>query len=609
MKPMPGPIAFPDRLPAISDRWMRWLRPLWLLMLGFAVLADVGGAAYVLHDAYENDPVFAEIGLSSDVEYNDGSLVLGPPVGRESASQGIREGSRILAVEGVPVPRGAGVERVARRLREAAGPVVRVRIEDPAGRVSDHRLTRSPIHAEEAGRGGLLSRDLRMALRLVSSLTACLILLLCAVTLYVRRPRDPVAMLLSFAFLGMAATIDPPLMMWMSLGLSILSDVVSSGWWLLLVAALAAFPDGRFTPSWLRWVVVATVPVSVLLSLHGVDANLQVAVGVLIPLGLLLMLPLRYRRLPPGIERQQIKWAAFGFAAGLVLLGIALALTNLLPSAGTPQRAVFALFVTSLFSLGFLLIPLGLMVSLVRYRLWEADAVISRSAAYAIVTVIVGIVWAASSDLVKVVVSSVMGEQNMTVATTASAILAAGVFAPTQSLVLGWPERHFGKDADKLRGLAARLAVWRTTETAPEIGMRALATVAASVHAESAAILALTPTGRTLVAAREIEDPEALAEPGALDEGDPRFPLALPLEDEDGPVGTLLIGPRSDGNRYNRDEREALAAVAGPLAEAIRATRSRAEREQGMQQMSISAVEERLSKLEAGLPSAKAKPA
>ena len=36
----------------------------------------------------------------------------------------------------------------------------------------------------------------------------------------------------------------------------------------------------------------------------------------LVPLGLLLMQPLRYRRLPPGIERQQIKWAGFGFAAG-----------------------------------------------------------------------------------------------------------------------------------------------------------------------------------------------------------------------------------------------------------------------------------------------------
>ncbi|HEX8621969.1 MAG TPA: hypothetical protein VF718_08340 [Allosphingosinicella sp.] len=605
---MAGPIALPDRLPAVSDRWMAWLRPLWVLLFAFAVIADVGGIAYVLHDAYENDPVFAELGLSSDVDY-DGAFALGPPLGRESASKGIKEGSRIVAIDGAPLPPKAGVERVAARLRDAAGPVVRVRIQDPSGRIRDHDLTRSPVHAREASRGEVVSRDARMIIRLVSSTTACLTLLLCAVTLFVRRARDPVALLFSFAFMGMAATIDPPLMMWMALGLSNLSDVLSSAWWLLLVAALAAFPDGRFTPPWLRWVVFVAGPLSVFISLESIDPNLQVAVGVIVPLALLLIQPLRYRRLAAGIERQQIKWAGFGFGAGLVLIGLAVGLTNVLPPEGTPQRAPFALFVISLFSLGFVLMPLGPMVSLVRYRLWEADAVISRSAAYAMVTIIVGIVWAASADLVKMVVSAVLGEQNVTVATTLSAMLAAGVFAPTQSVVLGWTKRHFGKDADRLLGLPARLAVWRTAESAPEIGMRALAIVAVSVHAGSAAILALTPTGRELVAARDIEDPEALAEPGAIGEGDPRFPLVVPLEDEDGPVGTLLLGRRSDGNRFNRDEREAVVAIAEPLAEALRAARSRAEREQGMQQKIISAVEERLARLEAGLPAASPKPA
>ena len=216
---MAGPIALPDRLPAVSDRWLALLRPLWLLLFAFAVIADVGGVAYILHDTYENDPVFADLGLSSDVDY-DGTLALGPPVGRESASQGIREGSRILAVNGSPLPPKAGVERVASRLREAPGPVVRVRIQDPSGRVADHDLTRSPVHAREASRGEMVSRDARMIIRLISSTTACLTLLLCAVTLFIRRPEDPVALLFSFAFIGMAATIDPPLMMWMALGLS-----------------------------------------------------------------------------------------------------------------------------------------------------------------------------------------------------------------------------------------------------------------------------------------------------------------------------------------------------------------------------------------------------
>jgi hypothetical protein len=589
-----------DRLPAISDGWFRWLRPLWLLTFAFAVLADLAGTAYVLHDSYENDPVFAAIGLTSHIEY-DGSVTLGPPLGQESTAQGIKEGSRILAVDARPVPPRIGVDGLANRLRAAPGPAVRLRLQAPDGEVADHLLTRSPIHARQAAQRAYLSRDARMIVRFLFSGLGCLTLLLCAVMLFVRRPRDPVALLLSFAFLAMAATIDPPLLMWLSLKLSGIYDIITSGWWLLLVCAIAAFPDGRFVPRALRWTPLAAAPFTILLASDKVDSNLQVVLGMLIPLGLLLMQPLRYRRLQPGIERQQIKWAAFGFAAGLLLVGAAVGLTNLMPPDGTPQRAIFSLFVVCLFSLGFALMPLGLMVSLVRYRLWEADTVISRSAAYAIVTVIVGIVWAASSDLVKLVVSSVMGEQNATVSTTVSAMLAAGVFAPTQSVVLGWTKRHFGKDAERLKNLTDRLAVWRATETAPEIGMRALAVVAGSIHADSAAILAFTPTGRELIAAHDVEDPESLERAGALDDIEGLFPLNLPLEDEDGPVGILLVGPRSDGNRYNRDEREALLEICSPLAEAIRAARARQQREHGIQLTIISAVEERLSRLEAGL--------
>lgn len=586
----------PRQLSTISDRWSVWVRPLWLLAFAFAVLADVAGTGYILHDTYETNPVFEGIGLSTQIEY-DGTVTLGAPVGVESARQGIGEGGRILAIDGRAVPPGTRIDALADILRAAPGPVVNLRIRNADGRVAHHALTRSPVHLEQAQARQTIARDTRMAIRFLFSALGCVTLLACAVMLFIRRPRDPVAMIMSFAFLGMAATIDPPLLMWMAVGLTALSDVLSSAWWYLLVVGIAAFPDGRFEPRWTRWIPIAALPIAVFVSLPGVDENLQVAVGLLIPLALLLAMPLRYKRLERGIERQQIKWAAFGFAAGLALIAVSMTLLNLLPPEVDPAYAAYSLVVVCIFSLGFAVMPLGLMVSLIRFRLWEADTVISRSAAYAIVTVIVGIVWAASTDLVKELVARMMGEENATVATTMSAMLAAGVFAPTQNVVLGWTKRHFGKDADKLRGLAARLAVWRNTETAAEMGMRALAIVAESVHADSAAILALTPTGRALVAARDVEDPEALAEPGALEEDDPRFPLSLPLEDEDGPVGTLLIGPRSDGNRYNKDEREVLSIVTEPLAEAIRFAGLRAAREDGMQKMIISAVEERLAQL------------
>ena len=53
---------------------------------------------------------------------------------------------------------------------------------------------------------------------------------------------------------------------------------------------------------------------------------------------------------------------------------------------------------------------------------------ITRSAAYAVVTVVVGTVWAASSDLVKLVITELMGRESEAGATTMGAIIAAGNF-------------------------------------------------------------------------------------------------------------------------------------------------------------------------------------
>lgn len=598
-----GADILPDRLPALSDRGSRWLRPLWLLLFAFAVLTDIAGTLYIVRDSYETLPAFAEIGLNREIE-DDGSVVLGDPVHAQSRAQGIAPGSRILAIGGAPIAPGAHADDIARAIRAVPGPRVDVRIQAPGGRVRDHALARTAPDPEAAA-----ARDLRLAIRFVFTAIGCLTLLVCATLLYMRRPSDPIAFLLSCVFLAMATSIDPPLLMWQGTGWGEAHDAFSNFWWALLVIALSAFPDGRFEPRWLRWFAWSALPLAPVLSADFIDPYVQTSISILFPLIVLVGQIVRYRRLEPGIERQQIKWAAFGFASGLVLIGVAVGLTIDMPAEGTAARTFLNMVVICLFQLGFALMPLGLMVSLLRFRLWEADRVISRSAAYAIVTVFVGVVWAGSSDLVKELVASMMGEANAAISTTVSAMLAAGIFAPTQSVVLGWTKRHFAKEAEKLRNLTKRLAVWRTTESAPEMGMRALAVIADSVHASSAAILALTPTGRTLVAARDVAEPEALAEPGAAPDEDPRFALALPLEDEDGPVGTLLIGPRSDGNRYNRDEREALEAIAEPLAEAIRFAHLRAEREHGIERKIIDAVEERLAELKPRRRRSRPKPA
>ena len=71
-----------------------------------------------------------------------------------------------------------------------------------------------------------------------------------------------------------------------------------------------------------------------------------------------------------------------------------------------------------------------------------------------------------------------------------------------------------------------------------------------------------------------------MARPADADETPRHFEATLidPVADE--PVGALLVGPRPDGTRPNRDEREALLGVAPAIARAIATARARVEREE-----------------------------
>jgi MFS family permease len=77
-----------------------------------------------------------------------------------------------------------------------------------------------------------------------------------------------------------------------------------------------------------------------------------------------------------GVERQQLRWVAFGAAASVVgpLLALGLAALGVLPGEDA-------------FSWPLLLsVPLAIAVAVLRYRLWDLDRLISRTVAYALVT-------------------------------------------------------------------------------------------------------------------------------------------------------------------------------------------------------------------------------
>jgi hypothetical protein len=175
------------------------------------------------------------------------------------------------------------------------------------------------------------------------------------------------------------------------------------------------------------------------------------------------------------------------------------------------------------------------------------------------------------------------------------------VFAPTQALAMRWAKRRLEGDESRIEKLIGRLAVWRTTETPAEIGVRTLSALHAAVHCSAAAVLVDGPRGLGLLASRDVERADELGEPGYDPAKDPRFPMRLPLEDEDGPLGLLLVGPRSDLNRYNAAQLRGLGDLTEPLAETLRAALKREQHAETVH-LKLGSVEERLARLEQSGP-------
>jgi len=568
----------------MPERHARVARVIWALIFGFALVVTLAATAYSLRSTYEYSAAFNELGLDWDVQ-DDGSIKVGrlPQKGEKPEPLNLR----ITEIDGNRVPLDATMGSLSASLKAAPGPIVALKVQAPDGRLGDLRQQRHPLKLSAQTRERW---NLRVATRLGAALFACSVLLFCSLLLALRRPTDPVAMLFAVVFPLMAASVDPAIQLWMWTGYSWMEDVLSDSWYYLLLIALAVFPDGVFVPRFLRWLFVASLPLIVFLTLPDVNGILQVLVGV----GVLMLLLggqfVRYRRLETGIEKQQLKWAAFGFASGFILLLIAFTMVAFIPENSSQQNPLFNLATLVFFSLGVAMIPLGLLIALIRFRLWEADTVITRSAAYAVVTLIVGVVWGASSDLVKMVIEQVLGHQSEAGATTIGAVIAAGVFSPTQSLVLGWTRKRFGGPLERMRGASARMKKWALTETPAEVATRALAIIDDVMHPSASAIMLDTALNRELVAARNASSPD-----------DAELVEQLTLADEESSVGTLLLGRRSDGNRYNRQQLEAVEELIPSLAEALRVARSHHSRESEMQQR-LEEMAARLAQLEGGAP-------
>jgi hypothetical protein len=131
-----------------------------------------------------------------------------------------------------------------------------------------------------------------------------------------------------------------------------------------------------------------------------------------------------------GVERQQLRWVAAGAAAPVV--GLLLSLPSGLGIAPNWTSAV--IFPALLCP------PVAVAVAVLRYRLYDLDRVVSRTLTYGLVTVVLGLGYAA----VVLGLGGLLG-QDSSLVVAAATLTAVAAFAPLRRRVQGLVDRRFNR--------------------------------------------------------------------------------------------------------------------------------------------------------------------
>jgi hypothetical protein len=245
--------------------------------------------------------------------------------------------------------------------------------------------------------------------------------------------------------------------------LSAAASAVQALGFVMTIVFFYIFPTGRFTPSWTRWMVPSLIAWAVAWVVFGTSPY-NMANPFRLPMESFLVLMAwlvsgtvaqlyRHAHANP-IQRQQTKLILLGACiavAGYLLFGFdRFALTTFREAhlAGV----VYDLVGVPLFLLTVLAVPVCFAMSILRYKLWEIEELLSRAFMYTFLTALLGGLYTASITLSQRLFVALTGEKS-DAAIVVTTLLVASSFTPIKNALQGAADRHVKHKPDPTRSL------------------------------------------------------------------------------------------------------------------------------------------------------------
>lgn len=622
---------FPDQVQPLVGRRLKVFRLLWVLAFVWGIIGPLGGIYLRLSEPANNSSLFFGSRLGLVLDQSDATTIRFP-VGAITRSAGVRAGDELVAIDNLTLPAEMPMshEVVVARWGDPAyqyvwnllsGSIerpIKLSIKSASGDSQELTVTPGEKHLDQEGRRLGMPPPLMSLIGILHALFYP-VLLWIAYVLHVRNPTQPVAALLSISILLTLGAEQPASSLMAGLVPRVINVFLFDLGNMALIAAILLFPDGRLRP---RLILVPISLLPVLFFLEGQAYQLAFLVIFVIALAVFI----KRLREATGVTKQQLKFLIVGVAAYFALRLLSILFDLLKLNVGSfGEMLVLEAAAGVAFALSILLLILVLFSALRRHRLYDADALFSRSAMIAALALAVAGFFAVTSALLERAANSVLAEDAGPWPALIAAAAAALLIKPTQRRIHNWAERGFQRGLFELRTeLPKRMDDHRETDSPTALLREALEAIVTALRATTAtALLDKRPVAFFKLGRQQVRQWLTLVQLdgyGELqcDRSDALLPARLPLRPGNGgasPVGWILLGPRPDGSIYSRDERQALLEIAEPIARAVQVARQRQQvietdrRWRVRQERRTQDLEERLDLLSAVLSPVTVKPA